>query len=147
MISAKDRFYEALAHAVPDWGTQNNDPGFLQWLKEIDPMSQVQRETLLKYAFERWNHTQVIALFNGYKQSQGQSITPEATPTKEGLESQVVPETTGSGDGETTPKQKYSTKEEFLAAQTHFTRGRITEADFDKIANSYQAGIAAGVYK
>jgi hypothetical protein len=140
VMTVKDRFYKDLNDAVPGWGKQNHDPKFHLWLDEIDPMSNVKRSALLKFAFDRFNSQQVISIFKGF--------LPPAAPnasTEDTLEAQVVPETTGNeGDNPGGMAEKtYATLEEYKAAQKAFIDGKITEAEQDKIANSYQAGLYA----
>jgi hypothetical protein len=142
-MTVQDTFYEELATAIPDWGVQNRDPKFALWLEDVDPMSQVPRKTLLKYAFERWNYKQVIALFKAFRGGD----TPAAIQNEDqsdGLAGQVVPDTTGNANDDPggQPAKVYSTKEDFIKAQDDFTKGRITEEDFDKISDSYQTGLS-----
>jgi len=142
-MTVKDTFYDELGKAIPDWGTQNHDPKFALWLEDTDPLSQVPRKVLLQHAFKVWNYKQVIALFLAYPGNTAAPVASAVVGEATGLAAQVVPETTGNA-GENPggqPKQTYSTKEDFLKAKDDFVKGRIVEADFDKISNSYQTGI------
>jgi len=142
VMTVKEAFYDALNKAIPTWGVQNNDPKFLAWLNETDPMSSVQRKVLIEHAFKQWNHKQVIAIFKAFAM---ENIDPSAPAEQPGLESQIVPDTTGDATGGPggKPPVQFKTVEDFTKAQDDFVKGRITEADFDKIANSYQQGLAA----
>jgi hypothetical protein len=141
-VSVKDTFYAELGAWNADWGVINHDPKFALWLEEIDVISQVQRKILLQYAFKQWNHKQVIALFSAFHgPAPVTTLAPEAPAP--GLAAQVVPENTGNaGDNPAgQPKVEYATKDDFLKAKDDFVKGRIMEADFDKISNSYQTGL------
>lgn len=139
--SAKDSFYDALDTHVPSWGQTNVDSGFKAWLQEVDPMSGIQRSAMLKRALDTFNADQAIAIFKAFQPAQP---APNAEPASE-LDGMVVPDQTGNADPSQhlAPPVKYSTKEEFLDAQQKFVKKQITENDFNKIANSYQMGLAA----
>jgi len=140
--SIQDQFYDAIDAALGDWGTQNKDAGFNAWLEEIEPMANVTRRVLLEHAFKTWNSGQVIAIFQSYRDL----IDPNSEDTYvDPLEGQVMPETTGNaGDGPGgKPPVKFATLEQFTQAQKDFIAKKVTEEDFNKIANSYQNGIAA----
>ena len=142
--SAKDTFYDALDLHVPEWGNINVDPAFKAWLKEIDPMSDIPREAMLKRALDTFNQNQAIAIFTGFKGLN--PVNPNApAPVVDPLAGQIVPDQTGNVDPSqpARPAARYASLEEFTKAQTDFIKKRITELEFNKIANSYQSGLAA----
>jgi hypothetical protein len=65
--TAQSQIYQDLAQEIPDWETQNNDEGFKHWLTQIDPLSGVQRVTLLSNAFNTGQASRVVAAFKGYR--------------------------------------------------------------------------------
>lgn len=69
----------ALATAVPNWQEMNEDPGFLEWLDQVDPFSGAQRGALLKQAYKAHDGPRVVAFFNGYLKEHA-AVTPPAAP-------------------------------------------------------------------
>lgn len=78
--SERDKVLLALETAVPEWETQNEDEGFLQWLNENDPYAGVARGQLLTQAFRSNDSTRVIAFFKGF-QTENAVVTPELPVT------------------------------------------------------------------
>lgn len=66
-----------LASAVPNWMELNEDPGFLEWLDQVDPFSGAQRGALLKQAFKAHDGSRVVAFFSGYLKEHA-AVTPPA---------------------------------------------------------------------
>ena len=66
-----------LASAVPNWQELNEDPGFLEWLDQIDPFAGVQRGALLKQAYKAHDGSRVVAFFSGYLKEHA-AVTPPA---------------------------------------------------------------------
>jgi hypothetical protein len=69
-----------LASAVPSWQELNEDPGFLEWLDQVDPFSGAQRGALLKQAYKAHDGSRVVAFFNGYLKEHA-AVTPPAAST------------------------------------------------------------------
>jgi len=68
-----------LASAVPNWQELNEDPGFLEWLDQVDPFSGAQRGALLKQAYKAHDGSRVVAFFSGYLKEHA-AVTPPAAP-------------------------------------------------------------------
>lgn len=68
-----------LASAVPNWQEMNEDPGFLEWLDQVDPFSGAQRGALLKQAYKAHDGSRVVAFFSGYLKEHA-AVTPPAAP-------------------------------------------------------------------
>lgn len=66
-MSAKDRFQNELTATLPDWRAQNRDPGFLQWLEQIEPYSGRVRSQLIKEAADLHDSKRVLSFFQGYR--------------------------------------------------------------------------------
>lgn len=142
--SAEEEYYSTLDKSLPDWRVLNRDPKFLAWLQQPDPITEIQRMTAIKRAAGMFNARQVIAIFNAYKRDSG--IVDKPTPVKKDIKDQVsvVPSTSGpEGDSELEARErkKYATREEFQEAKNRFIKGRLTEAEFNKVANRFQAAI------
>ena len=83
-VSRHAAFLADLDTLVPGWKEQNNDPAFLEWLRDVDPVSGMVRQDLLsRYEAER-NSRQVDNIFSAFigktsKQSQpklAQQVSP-----------------------------------------------------------------------
>lgn len=66
-----EKFYGELAKAVPDWEAINQDPRFLNWLGEVDPLSGVERQGLLESAGKKLDHKRVATIFELFKTEAG----------------------------------------------------------------------------
>jgi hypothetical protein len=68
-LDAQGQVYQALEREFgPDWDAEkNNDPGFIQWLGQIDPMTGLQRKNILKHAFDNGEASRVVATFKRYE--------------------------------------------------------------------------------
>jgi len=82
-------FFAELERLVPDYEAMNVDPGFLDWLAEVDPLSGMARQEYLNAAYGNFDVGRTAALFSTYKQ-----LTAPAPkqPTRK-LERQVAPGT------------------------------------------------------
>lgn len=73
---AKQTAMEYLAREVPDFAVLDTDPGFISWLKELDPFSGVTRQELLDTAVAANNGPRMASFFKAYKST----LTPAPTP-------------------------------------------------------------------
>lgn len=89
---ARTALFETLNREVPDWGNLNNDPGFLSWLRQVDPYSGDIRQKMLDAALEVNNSARVVAFFRGYLREQA-AVAPSASPPQ------------GSGTAATAPQK------------------------------------------
>lgn len=60
-------FLHKLTRLVPDWQAINNDPNFLDWLRQTDPSSQITRHDQLSEAYAKKNVESVAYFFIRYK--------------------------------------------------------------------------------
>lgn len=82
-------FFVELERLVPDYEAVNVDPGFLNWLSEVDPLSGLARQEYLNNAYGSLDVGRTAALFNTYKQM----TAPPAPRASNKLERQVAPGT------------------------------------------------------
>jgi len=149
--SAKDKYFDELAAALPNWQTINHDPKFLAWCDQPDPMTGYPRIQILTQSAKALNSQRVIAVFNRYLAESGAppAQNSAAEPAQDPKANLLVPDATGAVGEETgnaaMDKTKYATREEFNTAKKRFTTQKITEAEFDKVSNRFQAAIAAGL--
>lgn len=74
---AAQRYFQRLDELVPNWQAINDDPAFVDWLKNRDTFSRKTRHELLKSAHAEADAETVAAFFNAYLREKG---TPAAAP-------------------------------------------------------------------
>lgn len=78
---ARQRVYDELAAAVPNWDEINHNEKFLEWLGEKDPYTGQRRDAILAQAFKAHDAPRVIAFFTGFQNENAAVQTPApATP-------------------------------------------------------------------
>ncbi len=117
--SGENIFYKQLDDSVPDWQAINKDPNWLDWLEEIDPLTGRTRQKLLDEAQDVFSVDRVATFFKTFKGSGGQS----------------------SSESEPERKAPTITQRQYTKAVKDAQTGRITEEEFNKIADRYQRQI------
>lgn len=132
--SAHEMFYEALTKRVPDWRTVNENAQFHDWLLSDDPLSGLQRQTLLTDAHNNLDLARVVNIFEMGKQALGLSNAPAtaAAPSVKPsnvskLEKQIAP---GRASAATTPPQQVNKRQ--------WTRAEITKFYADKMQGRFK---------
>lgn len=69
-LSQKERCAAYLATHVPGWEDINNDPLFVAWLQDEDPLSGEQRNLILAKAMAAGRFDRVARIFKGYSEEQ-----------------------------------------------------------------------------
>lgn len=72
-------FYEQLSIVVPEWAEMNNDPGFVEWLNQIDPAAGVSLLALLRDAEAKMDVRRAAVFFNTYKREKSAAARPSPT--------------------------------------------------------------------
>ena len=110
-LSERDQFYATLDTALPNWQEVNSDPGFVNWLEEVDVYAGEPRKVLLRRAFDRSDAGRVTRFFDGYlnenaavQKATTESARPTPTPgkAKVDLASLAAPGAGASGSADTT---------------------------------------------
>lgn len=70
-------FMQALTSLVPDWAAINQNPAWVQWLRQIDPIFGTTRQKALDAASEATDAQRVAAIFNAYKSTLPQAPAPQ----------------------------------------------------------------------
>ena len=83
-------FFADLERLVPDYEAVNVEPGFLNWLAEVDPLSGMARQEYLNAAYGNFDVGRTATLFNTWKQM---TAPQQAKQPAKKLERQVAPGT------------------------------------------------------
>jgi len=89
VVSDKDRFLMGLSQQVPTWEQLNTDPGFLEWLQQVDPVYGLPRQAALTNAYEALDVSRVSAIFKTFIDLTAPKQTP--TDSRQQLQRQVAP--------------------------------------------------------
>jgi len=74
---AQDNLHRQVVAAVPRWSEINQDPRWLAFLREVEPLNGVSRQALLDRAVREGRASSVIALFQDFqKAAAGQPAQP-----------------------------------------------------------------------
>lgn len=150
--TVEDRYFDDLINGMSDWQTVNRSAAFDNWLNGVDPISMASRRDILQYAANQMNAQQVINIFQQFKLDSGMVSTPAAVPAStptiqnEHLSGQVMPSANLGNTNEMQPSGVdviYPTTTEFNKASTDYVLKRITEAQYNDIADRYQMSIKA----
>lgn len=112
-----EQFYAALTSRVPDWQNVNELQKFHDWLLSADPLSGLQRQTLLTDAHNNLDLPRVVSIFETWKRENGVATAPAVsakTSNASKLERQIAP---GRVSGTAPPSQ---------AEKKQWTRADIT---------------------
>lgn len=144
VVSDQDRFTFALSQKVQDWEQLNVDPGFLQWLSEVDPVYGMPRQFALTNAYNALDVDRVANVFNVYKAS----VTPKTTekPSKPTLQSQVAPTRSraASAPTATDANQKFWSQPEIEEFYSEWRRGYLDNEEAVRMEKEIHAAIAEG---
>ena len=144
VVSDKDRFLMGLSQQVPDWEPLNTDPGFLEWLQQVDPVYGVPRQAALTSAYDVLDVSRVAKIFNTYKQTIAPPTQVE-TP-KPNLQRQVAPTRSRS----TTPppaataNQRIYSQQEIAQFYEDWRRGFLDNDEAARMEKEINAAVSQG---
>lgn len=85
--STEQNFWSALSDAVPNWREINDTPEFQAWLLEIDPLTNMTRQTYLDGAQRDMDAGRVAQFFASWTQANG---TTPAQPNRSASDSELA---------------------------------------------------------
>lgn len=93
-LTKQERREQWLDANLSGWRTQDEDPGFLSWLREEDAFSGVPRLQILSHAMDRDDYPRIKKIFEGYAEELG--ITSPGKPPRQAtararLQAQAMP--------------------------------------------------------
>lgn len=124
---ASSTFEQKLSMAVPDFEAVNDNPKWVAWLDEVDPMSRAPRRMVAQDAYARGD-IEAIAAYVGMFKGSEKPVSTAATTAANELKSQIAPTKSASGanDPGNTQLRMYSEAE--------------TSQLFDKVGLLYRQG-------
>ena len=129
-VSRNERYYNELDSMIKgDWQQINVSKAFGQWLDQEDPITMVPKRIILAKAAEDLRSKQVASIFNEYIKAMGGK--PKVKVADE------LPAGGGRGSEDGTPRPKVSIHD-LKKAEQDFIAKRITEDEYNKIANAFQ---------
>lgn len=144
VMSDKDRFLMGLSARVSDWEQYNTDPGFLEWLQQVDPVYGIPRQAGLNSAYEAFDVGRVAAIFETYKAL----VTPKQTQPapKQELQRQVAPTRSRSSTPPAADSQneRFFTQGEIEKFYDEWRRGYIEEDEAARMEKEIHAAISQG---
>lgn len=144
VMSDKDRFLMGLSSRVPDWEQYNTDPGFLEWLQQVDPVYGMPRQYGLNSAYEAFDINRVAAIFETYKSL----VTPKQTQPapKQELQRQVAPTRSRSSTppAADSQNQRFFNQQEIEQFYDEWRRGYIDQDEAVRMEKEIHAAIAQG---
>ena len=145
VMSDKDRFLVGLGQQVSDWEQINVDPGFIEWLQEVDPVYGIPKNVALNNAYENLDINRVANIFKAYKQTLAPAAPPPVQNRQQELQRQVAPTRTRttSQPNEGMDKPIFSTQdiEKFYS---DWRRGYYTDDEAASMESQINAAVAEG---
>jgi len=143
VVSDKDRFLMGLSQRVPDWEQLNTDPGFLEWLTQVDQVYGLPRQAALNNAYEVFDVARTAAIFETYKQ-----LTAPKQPqqSRQDLQRQVAPtrSRTSTPPAATDQNQRFFNQKEIEEFYNEWRRGYIDNDEAVRMEKEIIAAISQG---
>ena len=139
----REQFFNALSAAVPDWQTQNEDQGFLDWLEKSDPFAGGPRKAALDQAVGVLDVRRVADIFRAYRNA---TRPQEAKPTKaeQSLRKQVAPDTRSGATTAPGGEKRYFTQDEIRDFYEGVRRNQYTSEQAAAIEHEIDMAVAEG---
>jgi hypothetical protein len=142
VMSDKDRFLMGLSARVSDWEQYNTDPGFLEWLQQVDPVYGMPRQYGLNSAYEAFDVGRVATIFETYKAL----VTPKQAPQapKQELQRQVAPTRSRSSTppAADSQNQRFFSQQEIEQFYDEWRRGYIDNDEAVRMEKEIHAAIS-----
>ena len=148
-----ERYFSALDARVPSWEATNTTTAFVDWLKNRDKLSGETYYDLLAAAHQQRDADRVVEIFRAYKPElvHGSPDTPappasaSQQPGRIDPSELAAPVTTAPAAPPTTPPQgAIWTQADVNKLYDDKNKGRISQADFDKLERQYHQALVEG---
>lgn len=132
--TAEQEFFHVVAARVPDWEALNTDAAFIDWLRNVEPLSGVPYQAILSNAREQLDAGRAVAVFDRYKAEAGVARpAPAPRPAVDERASLVEPSRTASA----APRAPGG-----AANKRQWTRAQVSQFYADARAGKYDAAQA-----
>src|SRR5262249_28336039 len=119
--------YQTLDSSLPNWKEIDNDPRWRQWLLFSDPLNGRSRQALLHDAIAANNAARVLSFFRNYAAEAGQERSQQ-----------------GQQPHQAAPGKLVYTRAQITQAANDFVRGRIPQAEYERLSRDMYAALAEG---
>jgi cell division septum initiation protein DivIVA len=139
---AEAAFYADLGRAVPSLVQTNQDPEFIAWLSEVDPIYGLPRKVALDNAADRRDVARTANIFNAYLATK--APVQQATPPKNDLARQVAPARTRQSAPPETKQTLIWDTASINQFYEDLRRGNIPTDEAARLEADLQAAVAEG---
>jgi hypothetical protein len=136
-------FFSTLDAKHSDWRVVNDDPAFLAWMGETDPLYGRTRQEILDEAQNELDANRVSAFFTAFKAD----VQSRAAPRTEALNDQVVPSSTTSSAPAPDAGKKIWTPGLITKFYDDVRRGRYKAEEAERIERDIDAAPREGRYR
>lgn len=144
----EERFYAQLGERVSNWQQVNQDPQFLSWLEQVDPMYGKPRQALLDDAAQHLDVDRVAAVFEAYQgRQQAQQQEQKRQQTQSELERQTAPnraKAQDSGASQASGNQKVWSQQEIQKFYDDVIHGRVSGEEQARVEGEINAAVSEG---
>ena len=94
--SENDRFFGQMDALVPGWRDIDNDPAWLGWLQEYDPLLGAPRQAAIDQGVQNRDVSRLVHMFNLFKQTRSPAPVAGPAPVSRAQLEQLTPRPTGN---------------------------------------------------
>lgn len=142
VATRREQFFSALSAEVPDWRTQNEDQGFLDWLNESDPFAGGARKAALDAAVSVLDVKRVADIFRAYNNAK--QAQPQLSKAQRSLRKQVAPDTRSGATTAPGGEKRYFTQDEIRDFYEGVRRNQYTSEQAAAIEHEIDMAVAEG---
>jgi hypothetical protein len=129
-LTAEEKFFDAVAKQVPEWEEINQDPLFVEWLAEIDPIYGQPRQAALNHARQSLDAQRVVNVFKAF----AGPAKPPVPNTPNPVDKQVAPKSGGSSNAPKASNVQVVSQKSITDFYNDVARGRYRGRESDQAA-------------
>lgn len=140
----REKVYMLLSNRVPNWETINKSPQFLAWLEGIDVFSGSSRRISLLNAFNTFNASRVVGIFEAYAKEDASGSTAEPLVDPATL---IAPGAPRSGSGEAAPgsqRGRIWSEGEIRQFYDRAARKRVPDKEYQEVSAEIARALQEG---
>lgn len=137
-LTAEEKFFDQVTKLVPNWEEVNQDPLFIEWLAETDPIYGQPRQAALNHARQTLDAQRVSNVFKAYLGPVSQQTQTTPNP----VDKQVAPKTGGSTGAPQAPAVQFITAKSVTDFYNDVARGRYRGREAEQQATEAAINLA-----